>query len=97
MMDMLPILVRKKFIPVKKREISIFDSRAPSRFDTQFACLSKYNPEHANSFNMRDFSLFLSLLISNIYNIIFTVDGTRKDHIAHPSNLKTWTDAHAPS
>jgi hypothetical protein len=45
-----------------RREISIFDPQfvRPSRFDIRFACLSKYNPEHMNSFNLRDSSLFLS-------------------------------------
>lgn len=44
------------------REISIFDPQFVrlSRFDIRFACLSKYNPEHMNSFNLRDSSLFLS-------------------------------------
>lgn len=37
-----------------------------SRFDTQFAGLSKYDLGHANSFNLKDFSLSLSFLISII-------------------------------
>ena len=41
-------------------EISIIDIQFArlTRFDTQFACLSKFNILHANSFDLGFFSLF---------------------------------------
>ena len=46
-----------------------------STFHTQFVCLLKFNPEHANSFDLRDFAYFLLL---PIFNILFTLPGHPK-------------------